>query len=346
MQHLLRSASLNRFDELARRHGLVPEAMLERAGIPLQYLHEPDLFFPYERLIALLEASARESGFASFGAELGSLQGLEILGPLAYLVRSSPTVADALLELSRYFHVHNAGARVRVEVHGGTGVVGYELTARSNVPTGQAVELAVAIGATMMRTLLGRHWTPHECVFQHAPLGEAAAYRRYFGIGPRFNGEINGYTVDARMLALPLPGADSALNDLMRRQLEAMRQRFSDALPARVESVIRSRLPGGDVSLESVASQLATSGRSLQRRLRLEGTSFQTLLDEVRRDIAEHYLRDSALSLTQITQLLAYENLSVLTRSFRRWHATTPRAWRAAQRRSEGAAHASAGSAR
>ena len=89
----MRSAALLRYEEHATRAGLDPLQMLQRAGISRSYLDEPDLFLPYEQLVELLEDSAQMSGNPLFGAELGLLQGLDVLGPIAYLIRSSDTVA-------------------------------------------------------------------------------------------------------------------------------------------------------------------------------------------------------------------------------------------------------------
>ena len=110
--------------------------------------------------------------------------------------------------------------------------------------------------------------------------------------------------------------------------MDTLNAGFRDELPARVESLIRSELPNGDISLENLASRLAISGRSLQRYLQEEGVTYQELLDKVRRDIAEQYLRDSTLTLTQIAELLAYRDLSNFSRAFQRWHGVSARQWR------------------
>jgi AraC-like DNA-binding protein len=328
MTYLTRSAVLLRYREHAIGNGLDPEAMLARCGIPEQYLAQRDLFFSYEKFMRLLDASAAESGNPCFGAELGQLQGIEVLGPIAYLVRSSATVGDALQNLVRYFHLQTTGARIRVEVHGQTALLAYDILVRTQVAARQAVELAGSIGVRMMRLFLAERWEAREAVFQHQRLGDARRYRQIYGVTPRFNGEYNGVTFDPRLLASPISDADPALHELMASQVDAMSAAFRDELPARVQALIRSELPAGGLSVDDIASRLALSSRSLQRYLREEGTSYQELLDGVRRDVAEHYLRDSGLQLTQVAQLLAYRELSNFTRAFQRWHGVSPREWR------------------
>jgi AraC-like DNA-binding protein len=325
---LTRSSALMHYVEHARANGLDPEALLRRAGIPAAYLADRDLLFSFKRFALLLELSAAESDNPCFGLELGILQGIEVLGPIAYLVRNSATVGEALDDLMHYFHLQTRAARVRIEVHGGTALMAYDLNTATFGSARQAVELGCAVGDRMMRLFLGRRWHGQRTFFQHDRLGEPRRYAQLLGSSPRFNAEFSGCLFDAALLAMPIADADPALHELMAQQMELLDAGFRDELPDMVEALIRSELPDGDIALENLASRLAISGRSLQRYLNREGTSYQALLDKVRRDVAEHYLRDSTLSLTQIAALLAYRDLSNFSRAFLRWHGISPRQWR------------------
>jgi AraC-like DNA-binding protein len=66
----------------------------------------------------------------------------------------------------------------------------------------------------------------------------------------------------------------------------------------------------------------------MQRRLNEEGTTFEEIKDNARRDLAERYLSNLDLPLTQITVLLDYSEQSALGRSCRRWFGTAPREYR------------------
>jgi hypothetical protein len=183
--HLVRTTSLEGYDRLARSLRLDPETMLRRAGIPPEYLGDSTLYITQKALFSLLESSAAQSGAPSFGAELGQIQGPAILGPIAYLMRSSATVAEAFRNLSRYFHLHNTGADVRIDIRERIGQIGYDVKASPSVAVSQGVELAVAIGHRILRTLAGEQLPVRECVFRHAPLYGIATYRRLFGTSPR-----------------------------------------------------------------------------------------------------------------------------------------------------------------
>jgi AraC-like DNA-binding protein len=74
-----------------------------------------------------------------------------------------------------------------------------------------------------------------------------------------------------------------------------------------------------------VAAHFHAHPRTLQRRLRDEGTSFDLIKDDVRRDAALRYVNDASMPLSRIAALLGYSEPSVLTRSFHRWFASSPR---------------------
>ena len=83
-------------------------------------------------------------------------------------------------------------------------------------------------------------------------------------------------------------------------------------------------LPSGEVSDEKVAKRLNMSTRTLQRKLQGENTTFGNLLNEVRQEIAEHYIHDSKVSLMEIAFVLGYSEYSSFWRAYKRWTKASP----------------------
>ncbi|HYK15832.1 MAG TPA: helix-turn-helix transcriptional regulator, partial [Burkholderiales bacterium] len=84
----------------------------------------------------------------------------------------------------------------------------------------------------------------------------------------------------------------------------------------------------GDPTRARVASKMAMSPRTLERRLKAHKVVFKKLLDDIRRRHALDYLRDRRHSLTEIAFLLSYSESSVFNRAFRRWTGSTPSEYR------------------
>ncbi len=108
-------------------------------------------------------------------------------------------------------------------------------------------------------------------------------------------------------------------------------QSHANSVRGQVEWVLRRRLTAGRPDIRSIASELAMSERSLQRRLADEGSTFQALLGEIRRELALEYLADSSVEIMEVAYLLGYEDQNSFFRAFRQWEDTTPTTWRTTQ---------------
>ena len=108
-----------------------------------------------------------------------------------------------------------------------------------------------------------------------------------------------------------------------------LRSRPPDAsLSSRLRGLLSTELASGQPDLERLAGRLGVSPRTLQRRLRNEGSSFQRAVDEFRREMAASLLDNRQLAIKEVAFLLGYGDLSSFYRAFRRWHDTSPRSYR------------------
>jgi AraC-like DNA-binding protein len=99
-------------------------------------------------------------------------------------------------------------------------------------------------------------------------------------------------------------------------------------LQVRARAAVAAALPGGEPTLAAVARAVGTSPRTLQRRLGEEGAPFASLVDAVRRERAEAYLRAPDVSVAEVSWLLGFAEQSAFTRAFRRWTGVAPTEWR------------------
>jgi AraC-like DNA-binding protein len=101
-----------------------------------------------------------------------------------------------------------------------------------------------------------------------------------------------------------------------------------DSLTRQVRGLLTEALKAGDPRLETLSQRLGLSARTLQRRLREEGTSHQDLLDEVRSELSRRYLLEPELAICEVAYLLGFSEPSAFHRAFRRWTGVTPKAFR------------------
>jgi AraC-like DNA-binding protein len=132
-------------------------------------------------------------------------------------------------------------------------------------------------------------------------------------------------------LVSPLVSGDTKLLDALRPFCDmAAKERGTAAgtLRAAVENEVEKLLPQGKAKAKTVAKALALSVRTLSRRLADEGTTYADVVDQLRRTLALQYLKEPAMSLSQIAWLLGYGESTSFNHAFRRWMGRPPSAAR------------------
>jgi AraC-like DNA-binding protein len=175
--------------------------------------------------------------------------------------------------------------------------------------------------------LAGRAYQPLEVSFRHPAQGPLQGYRQCFGITPRFAADANRLTFSARDLSAPLPHADADLCrmhcDMADRELANLPQ-VGYASSFAVQWL--AHRADANPSIEDLAAALGMSVRSMQRTLKEEGTSWATLVDNMRRAALEGLLQQG-WSLEAAAQRLGYHDASSVSRAARRWFGVTPGQW-------------------
>jgi AraC-like DNA-binding protein len=331
MNDFVRASGLSQFSTFAARQGLSPETMLLKAGLPHDTEQHPESLVSYRRFLDLLDHCELESRNRLFALQYGLFQDANVFGPLFYLIRNAKDVRAALVELSNYFHVHSGAAEVTLCEQGEHTILSYTITDPEIFGSRHGANLALGVGMKLMRMLLGKRWQPTAALLQHAPVAEPGQYRRLIGLIPSFNTPYNGYMFETACLDRTLHAADPALHRLIQQHLDSMTQQSVQQLPELVQQLIRTFMPDGRATIEQIASYMSISTRTLQRQLEDEGTTFQSLLSATRQAMAGRYLQDSAISMSQLADLLGYSDQSAFSRAFQRWYGLNPREWRKRQ---------------
>ncbi|VVM32421.1 AraC family transcriptional regulator [Terribacillus sp. AE2B 122] len=153
----------------------------------------------------------------------------------------------------------------------------------------------------------------------------------YFGCPVKVNAERNRLTLNREDLDRPFISYNDELLEILTPVLDQTLERYrnSPSIKEIVKWILKRSLTKENLDLQDIASELGMSGRTLQRRLTDEQTSFKTLLMEVRHEQAREYLANSTLDLKEVAFLLGYKDQSSFYRAFRFWEGNTPLNWRA-----------------
>lgn len=159
-----------------------------------------------------------------------------------------------------------------------------------------------------------------------------AEYTEAFGCDVFFNQPCSYVVISGQHLDIPLRQPDQSLRRTLEDHARTRMSTFSDGdarLVTKVKSAIRQKLNEGITRKDMVAELLEMNTRTLQRKLAAEGLSYQTLLDEVRRELAEDYLKSSALTFQEIALRIGFTEARSFHRSFKTWTGLTPGDFRA-----------------
>lgn len=192
-------------------------------------------------------------------------------------------------------------------------------------------EVAVAMFLRTMRLLSGTDFAAKSATFAHPAPEDTNAHVAFFGCAVEFAGAYTGFELDhAALERLVPPIPNPALAQFLSQQAAEIvaRVETGSGVVGEVRAVLVAKLLEGGGDMLTVARGLGSHPRTLRRKLKAEGTSFQALLEETRREQAAELLRRPSLSITEVALLLGFSETSAFTRAFRRWFGVPPRDFR------------------
>ncbi len=256
----------------------------------------------------------------------------EDFGAFGLALKTAPSVGEALERLARYVLViSDTMTYGLLDEPGGRAFFlgGRPYEERFGVRL--ANECALAAVIAILRTTATGPIVPLSVAFRHPPPDERTYHERFFGCTVRFSAGLDALHFTHESLAIPLRLRDEGLSSFLLAQLEhEHEQRVEPSLVLRVRSAITDLLCEGAPRKSSVARQLGMSERTLQRRLSEEGQSFQGLVSQVRREVAESLLSRTGQSLGEVAFLTGFSDQSAFQRAFKVWTGKTPLGYRQA----------------
>jgi AraC-like DNA-binding protein len=317
------------FSKVIAEHAADPAVVLAKAGL------EPDTFadgnnrISVDALGRLCQVSELETGCPHVIFQIASRFRIGLLGDLGLLMKHSPTVGQACRNMALHLHLHDrvavpllfAPSPGRVAL--GYSVLNYETMASDKIQDG-----SLAILFCLMRDLCGPTWKPLFIQFAHAKPEVVQPFKTFFKCTLRFDAQFSAVVFAARWLEHPVEGADPAVYRLLKERLMSSDLELDRGLADRVRRALQSMVLSGTASSDGVASLFGISERTLRRRLEADGTSFQTLLNEALLTLAKQLMKETSLSVSEISAALHYRDLPTFSNAFRRWMGCSPTQWR------------------
>ncbi len=265
----------------------------------------------------------RATGNPSLALDIAAATPSGAFGIVEYVCRSAPTVGGALQRWVRYLNLLDDAVKVGLAVEDDRAMLRVEQ--ESEAPASGAHELCFALVAKYVRELSAAPLRIVGVDFVHRAPPDVARYRSVFDAPVTFSAPVNQLVLPRAVLDASLVSSDPQLLAILTRAADELHARAPEepTLAAQVARVLRDALRDDEGHVEIVAKRLGLTARSLQRRLKDEGSSFNAVREQVRKDLSKRYLGDN-LSIAEISFLLGFSEPSAFFRAFKRWTGQTP----------------------
>jgi len=325
-QRSITAQGLVTLEAFMRSRGLDYQRAVLAVGIDPAVAYDPEGQVPLRSIARLLDTAARETGNDAFGAQLGETFQIGTTGTLDYVISNAPTLRVALTDYVRFLALISDGLDTRFEERPRISHIVTRLPAAFG-PRAQLIDASSALRVVRIRYIMRDPSLPLLVELERSKPKAIDEFRRIFGARVSFKRPQNRIGIATETLDRELPAADPHLYKVVvsaAKKALAEREQTADSLFSLI-SYISASLSHGDVSLGGAAKAMGLSRHGLRRQLEQARTTFRDLLDETRKAMADHYINETTLPMTEIAFLLGFSELSAFSRAGKSWFGAAPR---------------------
>ena len=305
-------------------YGIDPVALFTKHGACSGKMLDPNARYKFQKVDGIMAEAATLSGDPFFGLKEAEYLLPTHIGPLGFAWLASKNLHAALDRLHRFSRLISATSQVELDEVGSDLLVSFDVGSPSkNAYQRDSANLALL--TKMCRLIHSEDWHPTKVSIIHAEPEDTSYFYAYFRCPVEFSAKQNGLYVNKQEADAQLTGSNdqlAQLNDhIVVRYLASIDR---DDIINQTKVAIMERLGEGGVTENCVADTLFMSTRSLNRKLSAEDSSFKSLLMEIRTELADQYINDPTLTLTEISYMLGFSEVSSFSRAYRRWTGESP----------------------
>jgi len=324
----LSGSTFTRLEEL----GVRTAEVLRRARLPRGYINQSRVLLNTDEWFAFWRAIGQVGSNPAIGLLLGTENKTERFHPIGLAALSTETFGAAIDQMARYKQL-TCPEEILQEKDDEEWSIQFRWLLAEEVEPPILIDCCFAWVLSTARAGTGTRLSPLRVELEQ-PRPHIKTIERHFGCSIVCGSHRNALVFGAADAKRPFVTRNAELLALLAPQFEEelKREKADENFAERVRLAIQQKLTGRRPTIEDIADALHISSRTMQRRLQDEGFSFQRVLEGARRQLARHYLNNSALELNEAAYLLGYEDGNSFVRAFRTWEGVPPATWRGQQR--------------
>ncbi len=304
--------------------------LCQRLSIAPQDLHDSNKVVNFEQAYLVWEYAVKQTGDSLLGLHLGEQTSPSILGLIGHLMQSSGTLKQAFEKVCEHNHVVTDLFNYRFKESEKEVTLYYEpIELWMNVSpetARQAVGQAMAGTLSVFELLSGKKLYPIKALFNCKKPAQTKEYDRIFKSPLVFSAGSNALIFSTEQLATAVTSYDESLFALFDEILTERKshRKKNASFTDEVSQIISSEFKGLVPPIEIIASRFSITTRTLQRRLKEEGSSYRELGNEIKKGLAVKLLKGNSKKVDEIAMMLGYAESSSFQRAFKSWSETTP----------------------
>jgi AraC-like DNA-binding protein len=312
---------------LARGHDA--DALVRAAGIPPALLQQGQGRVSAQQFSALWLAVARVLDDELFGQDARRMK-VGSFAMLAHSLVACTTLEQALQRMVRFFNLLLDDFHCSLECDGRHAQLAIRNRSGAHAAPILGYETLLMMQHGLACWLVGRRIPVLAAAFAYPEPSRSAEYPRMYSAQLRFSQEATALTFERPCLALPVIQNERSAKDFLRHAPAniVLKYKNSSGLAAQIRRRLRATGHADWPDFETFAHSLNLTPSTLRRRLEDEGQSFQDIKDQLRRDMAVSYLRNSAKSMAEVAFELGFSEASAFQRAFKKWTGASPGAYR------------------
>lgn len=309
----------------AERLGMDTETLMAQAQLPISLLQEPRARIAPQQLAALFQAIWQTSDDEYMGLTETSRK-VGVFSLLAEKMIHCETLGEALRQAVRFFRLIDKDVDLIVEPTDKQVFVHIRMRQPELDYQNILTELLLLIWHRFPNWLVGQVIPLQEIRFRFQPPSHREEYRLLYPGPCRFSQPDNTLVWPAEVLDWPIRrNAEQLQKYLKIVPLPWFRkQEFVETLTDRISRLLEEGPVDHLITLDDIAEQLHTTTRTLRRKLTSEGSSFQRLKDNVRRDRAIYWLSQEDISIAEVGRRSGYTEATAFIRAFKNWTGIAP----------------------
>lgn len=265
------------------------------------------------------------TGNQNLGLFIGKNIRPNALGILGYILENSPTIGEALENLLRYHPLLSRSLLVQLSTGKRyTKVVITTIPPEKPPMDRYSNEINFSAFVAILNDLTKESIRPSVVKFTHTRPINVEAYYPLFGKNLDFEASENAIYFSNKLLSSPLHCANVAMLEFFKAQADKILEE-DESYSNRVTRVLAEMLHYHIPEVKEVAQRLEITPRTLQNKLKAEGTTFQELIIVAKKELACHYLTSKEIQIHEVANRLGYSETSAFNRAFKQWTNLTPK---------------------